>query len=1244
MAKTALLAVLLFSGGQTVFSQCALVCKSHVTVALEANGAATVSPATLLQSSVGCSNNFVVEVTDTSGNMYGPVIGPSLIGQPLIAILTDIPSGNSCNTDITLIDDLAPVVDCGDTLIIWCNQASSPESLGYPELSDNASPKDSIELTFSDSFTEFECFDTINGMAMTAYIERAWTATDESGNSSTCVQHIFFRRATLDMVVFPSHLDGVQKPMLECSTDDPDSLELTGQPEVEGIILDNTTFCDLITSFNDQSIPQCGGAVKLIRTWTVFDLCTEDFRVYSQIIKIQDTTPPAVICPADITVFTGTTTCTAQVTLPQASATDACSGATIATTWQFGNGSGPFNSVPAGVHTVTYTAADGCGNTSSCQTSVFVMDDKKPVALCQNLVNISLQEDGQALIYAETFNNGSYDNCGIDKMEVSRGGQPFGETISFDCNDLSQQIKVTLSVTDNGGLVNQCFSYAIVKDEIDPIIDCPEPVTLSCEANYNNPGLTGIPETTDNCTVASTDYTNDMNLNSCGNGTILRTWKATDQSGNFSTCTQVITIADDTPISVIFPDDVLFYECGPNTEPSATGEPVISGQDCEQLQITFTDFQFYTAEPACYKVIRNWAIIDWCSYQPNDPDEAGYWGHTQVIEVRDTLPPTVVCPPSVTIGIDNPNCQMYADIPAPQVTDCSNEISITNNSPFAQSHNGKASGVYPRGTHTVTYTAEDGCGNYSKCSMKVSIIDTEPPSPVCNNGISVTIQQNGIVVVTPAMINNGSHDNCTPGSNLILQVSSGVFDCQSVGTKIVTLTVTDEAGNSAFCQTTVVVQDNFNVCDSQTVGTVAGKCARENGDPVFQKLVGLSGGLNIAVHTDVDGTYAFPNLPLNANYTITPSYNTKPLNGVTTFDMVIIRRHILGVELLDSPYKIIAADVNKSQSVTTYDLVEIQKLVLNVTTSFPNNNKSWRFVPASYVFPNPANPFQEKFPEEINILKLMESQWNQDFVAIKIGDVNNSANPANFDETGIAGRSFNEYLIFKTKDIELVAGHEYAIPFMAPHQESVAGFQFTLDYDENALEFLSLKTEDALLMNEQNFGLPDEIGAEAVTVSWDNYSGQSLPRETAIFTVYFLAKKEARVRDVLSINSRITPAEAYLVDIEGGKLSLQHHIEMGGVALEFSAEEAELPQFFQNAPNPFNHRTSLNFYLPQSSNVSFRIYDVYGKMLKTYEGAYSKGAHVVELNLADIGARGVLLCEMSVPGLFKKTIKMINDE
>ncbi len=77
---------------------------------------------------------------------------------------------------------------------------------------------------------------------------------------------------------------------------------------------------------------------------------------------------------------------------------------------------------------------------------------------------------------------------------------------------------------------------------------------------------------------------------------------------------------------------------------------------------------------------------------------------------------------------------------------------------------------------------------------------------------------------------------------------------------------------------------------------------------------------------------------------------------------MLISRHILGLEPLGSPYRMIAADANKSGSIGSFDIVELPKLILGIYQQLPTNT-SWRVVDQSFVFPNPNNPFQTVSPE-----------------------------------------------------------------------------------------------------------------------------------------------------------------------------------------------------------------------------------------------------------------------------------------
>ena len=115
-----------------------------------------------------------------------------------------------------------------------------------------------------------------------------------------------------------------------------------------------------------------------------------------------------------------------------------------------------------------------------------------------------------------------------------------------------------------------------------------------------------------------------------------------------------------------------------------------------------------------------------------------------------------------------------------------------------------------------------------------------------------------------------------------------------------------------------------------------------------------------------DGVYELTNLDSSEPITITPVRGGDDANGVSTIDMVITQRHILGLTLFDSPYKMIAADINRSGSITTFDMVLLRRLILQYTEEFPTNT-SWRFVDADFEFTDPSNPFLDDFPEFITI-------------------------------------------------------------------------------------------------------------------------------------------------------------------------------------------------------------------------------------------------------------------------------------
>ena len=171
--------------------------------------------------------------------------------------------------------------------------------------------------------------------------------------------------------------------------------------------------------------------------------------------------------------------------------------------------------------------------------------------------------------------------------------------------------------------------------------------------------------------------------------------------------------------------------------------------------------------------------------------------------------------------------------------------------------------------------------------------------------------------------------------------------------------------------------------------TLSGQVLDVHDDPIGEVQIKNSGVVVDSVLSDNNGIYSFNAVSPNGDFTLSADYlgESSIEDNVTTFDMVLITRHILGQELLASPYLWIAADVNDSGTISTLDLVAIRKVILQIEQQFPNG-KQWKFVDRSYVFQSGLNPLLEGYPEVININNLDEDQTNLDFVAIRMGDVN----------------------------------------------------------------------------------------------------------------------------------------------------------------------------------------------------------------------------------------------------------------
>lgn len=407
--------------------------------------------------------------------------------------------------------------------------------------------------------------------------------------------------------------------------------------------------------------------------------------------------------------------------------------------------------------------------------------------------------------------------------------------------------------------------------------------------------------------------------------------------------------------------------------------------------------------------------------------------------------------------------------------------------------------------------------------------------------------------------------------------------------------------------------------------TIAGHIQNENGELVEAVNISIGGYEMAPEVTGANGTFMFEEIPLAGNYMITPEKDMNHSNGITTFDLVLMSKHVLGLKPLDSPYKMIAADINHSGTISAYDMVLLRQVILGVKDDFPNNT-SWRFIDANYEFLRPENPFKEDYPEAYEINSLATDMMRLDFVGVKIGDVNNSAS-ANLLMTA-ESRNTNKSLNFQVAEQVKKAGETVTVDFKASNFQSILGYQFTLDFDGNALDF------EQILIGEkagfENFNL-SMIQRGMITTSWSQPEAVNIAADEVLFSIVFKAKENLRLSEVIQIGSDITAAEAYTGTEELINVNLDIHQ---------STPNSAGFKLYQNKPNPFTGETIIGFDLPAASATTMTIFDMSGKVVKVIGGRYEKGYNQILIDGKAFNDHGMFYYQLAT-GNGIETKKMI---
>lgn len=715
------------------------VCQ-NITVYLDGTGNATIAGADLDGGSTdNCSGTLTYSADITSFTC-------AEIGANTVTMTVTDLGGNSsnCAATVTILDTISPTAVC-QNITVYLNGSGSA-SITATDVDGGSTDNCSVALSID--VIGFTCTNLgTNSVVL--------TATDPSGNTNTCTSTV----TVLDTI----------SPTVSCA-DIWLNLDANGSASIipGNIVVGSTGSdnCATPTLSLDISTFDCTMLGANLVTVTATDASGNTSSCTST-ITIYDITDPTAVCQ-DLTVYLdGTGNASITPADIDNGSTDNCSVALSADITSF-------TCSDIGSNTVALTAADPSGNTSSCNSTVTILDTISPVTVCQN-ITVYLDGTGNATITSADVDGGSSDNCGAPTLAI--------DLSAFDCS-MEGTNAVTLTATDASGNTSSCTSTVTVLDTITPTVVCQD-ITVYLDgagtATITAADIDG--GSSDNCTLTlSADVTSFLCANIGPNSVTLT---GSDDSGNSSSCTAVVTIMDTISPIVVCQDVTVYLDALGNGIIPVTSVDAGSSDNCGTTSINLD----YTAVD-CSNLGPNTVVLTVVDASGNTST------CSSTVTVLDTISPVALCQ-DITVYLDGTgNVSIIgSDVDGGSTDNCGAPTMSIDVSAFDCSMTG---------ANTVTITATDASGNTNVCTSTVTVLDTITPTVVCQD-ITAYLDGTGNTTITAADVDGGSSDNCTP----TLSIDNSTFDCSAIGPNLVTLTLTDPSGNTASCVATVTIADTL---------------------------------------------------------------------------------------------------------------------------------------------------------------------------------------------------------------------------------------------------------------------------------------------------------------------------------------------------------------------------------------------------------------------------------------------------
>ncbi len=508
---------------------------------------------------------------------------------------------------------------------------------------------------------------------------------------------------------------------------------------------------------------KASGATFALGTTTVTVTATDAYGNHSSktfTIKVQDTTPPVISAPNISVEATQSTGYKVGTSFPGISATDLVG----VTSLTFSKSSGTI--LPFGTTTITATAKDAAGNTSTATFTVLVQDTTPPAITAPDVTVEATSASGAKVTYAPT----ATDAVGPVTLTISI---PSGTTFALGTNP------VTVTATDGHGNTSTKTFNVTVRDTTPPAItSVPANVTVEATSSAGATATYGTATATDAVSTPAITY-------SQASGTVFPigvnvvTVTATDAAGNSSTKTFTVTVRDTTAPVITSVSGNLTAEAT-----SAAGAVVTYAAATATDAVGPVTITYSKASGATFALGTTTVTVTATDAYGNHSSK------TFTVTVKDTTPP-VITASNMTVEATQSTGWRVGTFTA-TATDAVGPVTLTYSSAVGT--------VLPFGTTTVTVTAKDGAGNSSSATFTVLVQDTTAPViTAADVTVEATSASGAKVTYAPT-----ATDAVGPVT-LTISIASGTTF--GLGTVPVTVTATDGHGNVATKTFNVTVRD-----------------------------------------------------------------------------------------------------------------------------------------------------------------------------------------------------------------------------------------------------------------------------------------------------------------------------------------------------------------------------------------------------------------------------------------------------